>query len=197
MLLDFSKKQPWNDVAKMSDEEVFSLSQKDPQYFAPLVDRYQDAFVRKAIGILKNKDDAYDVVQETFVRIYAGSKTFVKKEGASFKSWAYTILINQCCTLYQKKKRASLAFFDLDEEWTEYVPDKAQLREHEQKLTREYTLSLVSRLPTLLKKMVMLHFIDDIPQKEIAEAEGVPSGVIRARIHRAKQELRKISLKFL
>ena len=48
----------------LPDEEILRISLKDPSYFAILVDKYQTPFIRKAIGIVRNKDEAEDIVQE-------------------------------------------------------------------------------------------------------------------------------------
>ena len=184
--------EPIEDLKALSDAAVLALSLKKSHAFAEIVGRYERAFVRKALSILGNEDDAYDVVQETFVRIYAAASRYEEQAGASFKSWAYTILVNQCYTAYAKAKKRRTVSFEQEPELLEVIPDEAVAQEHESKLTREYVLRLVSKLPELLRRAVTLHFLEGKPQKEVAELEGVSNNVIRARIHRAKKELRKI-----
>jgi RNA polymerase sigma-70 factor (ECF subfamily) len=179
---------------KWSDEEVFIQSLQEPDMFAEVVDRYNRAFLRKAKEILKDEDEAYDAVQEAFVRMYASARKYRAQQNASFKAWAYKILVNQCFTLYQKNRKNSLRQVSLDDDGGEDVPDQKELDSYDQKLTKEYVLSLVSRLPTLLARTVNLYFIEGLPQKEIAERENVSPEAIRIRIHRAKKELRQIAL---
>src|SRR3989344_4941383 len=88
-------------TVKISDETVFLASLRDPERFSEIVDRYQTAFLRKAMEILGDENDAYDIVQEAFVRIYSAAKQYRKLEGVAFKSWAYKVLMNQCFTMYQ------------------------------------------------------------------------------------------------
>ena len=78
----------------LKDEEILAASLEKPAFFKILVDRYQEAFLRKALSILRRQEDAEDIVQETFVKIYFNGKKFKKMEGIEFKSWAYKILIN-------------------------------------------------------------------------------------------------------
>ncbi len=184
------------DNGQLADEEVLFASINNPNLFSSIVERYQEAFLRKAKTIL-SEDDAYDAVQETFVRIYASAKKFTVQEGASFKSWGYKILVNQCFTAYAKRKKDSSRRFDIDQELMEAFPDKSEIESFDQKLTKEYVLQLVSKLPIMLGRVVRLYFLEEIPQKEIAEMEGVTNEVIRTRIHRAKKELKKISLEVL
>ena len=72
----------------ISDEAIFLASLRDPDRFSEIVDRYQAAFIRKAKDILRDENDAYDAVQEAFVRIYSAAKQYRKMEGVAFKSWA-------------------------------------------------------------------------------------------------------------
>ena len=183
-----SKEQAKN----LPDSEVLSMSLDNPAVFEELVDRYQRAFVRKALSILKNEDDAYDVVQETFVRIYTSGRKFKVQEGAFFASWAYKILVNQCYTAYKKKHTREYVSFEADPELAEILPDWKGVESHENKLTQEYVMSLVSKLPLLLRRAVVSYFIEGKPQQDIAESEGVSNEVVRARIHRAKKELKKL-----
>jgi len=178
----------------MTDDEVFIASLRDPEQFGEIMNRYQAPFLRKAKEILKDEDEAYDAVQEAFVRIYSAAKKYRKQEGASFKAWAYKVLVNQCFTLYKKKKRERTFTVQVEEEFAQSFPDQYEIDSYERKLTKEYVLSLVSKLPKLLGKIVTLHFIDEIPQKDIAEKEGISHEVVRARIHRAKKQLREMNI---
>ena len=176
-----------------SDEQILALSRSQPSAFEELVRRYQRAFVRKATNILRDEEDAHDAVQEAFVRIYMAAGRFAKREGASFSSWAYTILVNQCYTAYRKKHRRELVSLEAVPELAEVIPDRAALEEIERFHARDQAMSLISRLPALLRRTALLHFIDGVPQKEMAAREGVSGSVIRTRLHRARKELTKLS----
>jgi RNA polymerase sigma factor (sigma-70 family) len=128
------------------------------------------------------------------VRIYTAAKRFKTQEGASFSSWAYTILVNQCYTAYRKKQRTDAVSLDLEPEFAEIIPDRRGIQAFEDKLSADHVMRLLSKLPVILRRAVQAHFIDGLPQKQIAEQEGVSHGVIRQRIHRAKRELRKIDM---
>src|SRR5580704_9150657 len=88
-----------------SDEEILALSAAHPSLFALIVRKYEEAFMRKARGIVRGDEAAEDVVQEAFTKIYLNAAKFQKQEGAQFSSWAYRILINTALTHYAKKKR--------------------------------------------------------------------------------------------
>lgn len=174
------------DTQTMGDAELLAISKADPKAFEVLVNRYQRQFVRKAVSILRNEEDAADAVQEAFVRIYMAGHRYKVQEGASFSSWAYTILINQCYTSYRKKHKHELISIDFVPELVEVLPDQAAIEELEHSYIRDQLVSLVSRLPVMLRRVVELHFIEGLPQKVVAEQEGISNAVVRTRIHRAK-----------
>lgn len=177
-----------------SDEEILALSINNPDLFSVLVDRYEDAFIRKANQIVRNNPDAvYDIVQDAFVKIYLNAGKFKVQEGATFKSWGYKILINTCFTKYQKLKGEAVFLQDLDPEIAELIPSKYEANSFEQKLDTDYVLSLISRLPVILGRVLKLYSVDGKSQKDIAKIEGISLGAVRARIHRAKKEIKKIS----
>lgn len=182
------------DIRSLADADILKLSLEHPELFRELVDRYQRAFVRKALSILGNEEDAHDVVQETFVRIYAHGKKFEPRAGASFSSWAYAILVNQAYTLYRKNKKLREASVPLEEDAFETIPDRGAALDHERKLSADHAAYLISKLPALLRRTVTLRFVEGKAQKDIAEIEGVSVGVVKTRIHRAKKALKDLTL---
>lgn len=180
----------------LSDEEILYRSIENPSYFAEIVDRYQTALLRKANMMLRNEENAEDAVQEAFVKIYANAARFKEVPGATFKSWAYKILVNTCLTLLKKNKREKEVFVALDPELAEVIADPIDLSYIDKKLSTDHLMSLVSRLSETLRRTVTWHTIDDLSYQEIAEKEGITEGVVRARMHRAKKELKKINESF-
>ena len=177
------------------DEEILTESVTNPDAFSLLVDRYQEAFLRKANQIILNDPEtARDIVQEAFVKIYLNAARFKVQEGATFKSWGYKILINTCFTKYKKLKNERVFLNDLDLEIQELVPSKAEIDSFEQKLDTDYVLSVISKLPVILGRVLRLWSVEGKSQKDISKIEGISLGAVRARIHRAKKEIKKMNL---
>ena len=181
-----------NEYRTKADEDVLSASFKHPYLFEILVERYEEAFIRKAKSVVRNDEVAQDIVQDTFVKIYLYGKKFRPVEGARFSSWAYKVLMNVCFNWYKKIKREKQFFDALDEDMEAVLPhdDKA---EKAQKLDRDYLESLFGRLPETFARILRLYVIEEKDYKEIATVEGVSEGAIKTRMHRARNELRKIS----
>jgi RNA polymerase sigma-70 factor (ECF subfamily) len=174
-----------------SDEEVLLLSLSQPALFALLVRKYEEPFMRKAMGIVRGREEAQDVVQETFTKIYLAASRFKKQEGASFSSWAYRILINTALTHYARLKRRGVHTAELDDEIWALIPDRS-LRQFEKKELEDVVASVLSRMSPVFAAALSAFFIDGKSQEEIARAEGVSVGAIKTRVHRAKSEFRKI-----
>lgn len=177
---------------ELSDEEVLMRAITHPFLFSVLLERYQDAFLRKAEGVLHNREEAEDTVQETFMKIYQYASRFKPKEGASFKSWGYKILMNTAFTRYQKLRRDRGATVALDPEFYEMLPDKSV--NHLSSLeVSDYLVSILSRLPDHLSRALRLHFLEGKSQEEIAKIEGTSVGAVKTRVHRAKKAFKKES----
>ncbi len=174
-----------------SDEEILALSVSHPSLFALLVRKYEEAFLRKAMGIVREREEAEDIVQEAFTKIYLNAKKFKVVEGAQFSSWGYRILINTALTHYAKRKRRGGAEFGLDEEIWALIPDK-NLRQFEKKELIDLVASVLSRMPEPMARALSFFFIEGKTQEEIAKKEGLSVGAVKTRVHRAKAEFKKV-----
>ncbi len=174
-----------------TDEELLSASISHPSLYALLVRKYEQPFMRKALGIVRVKEEAEDVVQEAFTKIYINAAKFKKQEGASFSSWGYRILINTALTHYQKQKRQGGRQVELDEEIWALIPDK-NMRQFEKKEFMDEVASVLSRLPEPFARALNAFFIEGKSQEEMATEEGVSVGAIKTRVHRAKKEFKKV-----
>lgn len=180
----------------LKDEKVLAAAMEKPALFKILVDRYQEPFLRKALNILRNREEAEDLVQETFVKIYFNGKKFKKIEGIEFKSWAYKILVNAAISRYRQiSKRWQMESTDpldleLASERNPSTEKTVLLRE-----TRSITADLISHLPKPLARLVSLYYIEDKSYKEIAKEESVTIPALKMKLFRAKKLLKSLSKK--
>ena len=177
-----------------SDEALLARSQSEPQCFATIITRYEDAFWRKGRRIISDENLLADVIQDAFVKIYLNAGKFRSQTGATFRSWAYRIFINTCFSAYKQQKREREFIATLDPELLALAPDEKTLL-HESRWAFDDLLVLISRLPKLLGRVAQLHLIEGRTQAEVAKIEGVTIGAVRTRLHRAKQALRALVLK--
>ncbi|MDB5225580.1 MAG: sigW3 [Candidatus Adlerbacteria bacterium] len=179
------------EARERSDEELLALSVSHPSLFALLVRKYEEPFLRKARGIVLDPQEAEDVVQEAFTKIYLNAGKFKVVEGAQFSSWGYRILINTALTHYAKRKKEWGREAQLDEEIWALIPDR-NLRQFEKKELEDVVASVLSRMPAAMARALASFFIDGRTQEEIAQAEGLSVGAVKTRVHRAKAEFKRI-----
>ncbi|VAW32531.1 hypothetical protein MNBD_CPR01-213 [hydrothermal vent metagenome] len=174
----------------ISDVEILRRSRREPALFEILVKRYEIPFLRKARKIVYTKEDAEEVVQDAFTRIYLYADSYKNKEGATFASWAYTILTRVALTRYAKLKRASERFSVLNTEHYESFPDMLADSFVEKISLRNELIYALSKLPETASRMLRLQFLEGKTQEEIASDEGVSVSAVKTRVHRAKKILK-------
>lgn len=183
------------EVAEWSDEQVLAASVREPDCFVYIVRRYEEPLKRKARKVLYREEDVEDVVQEVFTKMYLHAHRFQKVEGACFKSWAYTILMNTALTKYRKVMRDLGRTAELTPEHYESLPDDVHEESFRLELS-DYVISIFAKMPENLARVLELHFVKGLPQQQIAETEQVSVGAIKTRVHRAKAQFRELAEKY-
>ncbi len=179
------------DINALSDAEVIVRVTKEPELFSVLVRRYEVPLLRRARTILFSPEDAEEAVQDAFTKMYLYADKYHPQEGASFSSWAYTILNRVAYTKYrtittERGKRA-----DLLPEHYESLPD-SRAEFLEDLSLRSEVLAALSKLPETAAKILRLQFIEGKSQEEIAEVENLSIPAVKTRIHRAKKLFKQI-----
>ncbi len=177
------------DSENLPDEEVLRLSISKPWLFGILVDRYQSAFLRKAISVVRDKNDAEEIVQDTFTKIYIHANSFTPQDGARFSSWAYRILMNTAFTRYQKLIKEGQRFIALDPDFEQFVGEKTAHSGFEEK--RDGIERVLERLPSHFAQVLRLHYLERWSHEDIAKSLGEKAGTIKVRIFRAKIAFRR------
>ena len=173
------------ELKDLTDEEVLRRSEREPDVFAELVARYEDAFMRKARSILYSKEDAEEVVQDTFTRIYVYANRYRPQEGASFSSWAYAILTRLAFTRYQKLRKHRGRTAPLETETYERLPDESDFRDA--LMVTDEVLVALSKIPEAAARVLTLQFLEGKTQEEIAAVEATSVSAVKTRVHRAKK----------
>lgn len=191
MLADVMSFSNTEDLGALSDVEVLRRSQKEPELFVLLVRRYEAPLLRRAKSILRSHEDAEEAVQDAFTKMYLYADRYEAQEGASFSSWAYTILNRVAYTKYQANKKIRAATAELEPEHYESLPD-ARAEFLEDLSIRNEVLTALAKLPETAARILRLQFIEGKTQEEIAESENLSVPAVKTRVHRAKKEFKKI-----
>ncbi len=176
----------------LKDEEILRLSLDDPSYFSLLVDKYQIPFLRKALGIVHNQQEAEDIVQETFTKIYKYGGKFKKEAGIEFKSWAYKVLMNTSFTHYQKVKKTgeSVEYLDpvLYEDSLEEHQDLGSIQD-----AKAAVKEVIEKMPEHLARVLRLYYLEDKSYVDICKLEKISIPTLKMRLFRAKRLFKKLS----
>ncbi len=144
-----------------------------------------------------NKEDAQDVAQEVFVKIYHNLSQY-NPETASLKTWIYRISINQSLDfLKAKKTKKRFGFITslFHPASDELIKDVAKVSHPgvslEDKESLEELLLIIQALPENQKTAIILSKIEDRPQKEVAEIMNISVKAVESLLQRAKQMIGK------
>lgn len=151
--------------------------------FEKAYDEYADALFRYAFFRVSNREQATDLVQETYTKVWqyaVAGNTIDNWKPLLFKSMSNLVI-----DYYRKKKSASLEM--LEEAGMPEVADEAGTIEKEAEI--RVVLKAVEELDETYRQVILLRFVSDLTPKEIAEIIGENENAVSVRIHRA---LRKV-----
>lgn len=162
--------------------------------FSELVTRHYRRALRVAVGLLKDRHDAEDVLQDAFARVHARLKDF---EGSSaFYTWLYRIVVNLSIDTMRKRRRerrveledetARDALRSGEELWPRYrdhgPDDTAERKELRAKLDRAFR-----DLPEIHQAVIVLRELEGFSYEEIAETLGIKKGTVMSRLFHARR----------
>ena len=171
------------------DEKLILLSQKGKiRAFETLVNKYKKNAYFIALGLVGNSDDALDLSQEAFVRVY---KSLNKYNGTSkFFPWFYTILTNLCKS-HLKKQDVRRRYLN-DELVTERLTHSPESEtESEKEGLKKKLLEEIEKLPYNFKEIIVLKHFRGLSYKEISETLGIPIGSVMSRLYYARKKLKE------
>ena len=156
--------------------------------FEPLVRRYQNAAFAVALGYLRDRTDAEDVVQDAFVSAFC--KLSQLKDPAVFGSWFHRIVVNRCKEWVRRKRVSRLVHVDPD---AEHIRDELPLAD---RIHRKYIENLeiwdeVEQLPEHYRQVVTLYYYTGFSHKEIAAFLEIPESTVRGRLYQSRIRLRR------
>lgn len=172
--------------------EALSGSQKA---YRVLTDRHKIAVYHIIFKIVKNKDTANDLTQETFMKAFASLASY--RSEYRFSTWLYKIAAN-CSIDFLRKKRINALSLDQSIETKDgsvaiEVPDHSYNPEQElERKQQAFSIDeAIATLPEKYREVIVYRHKDDKSYEEIAEMLDIPVGTVKARIFRARELLKK------
>ncbi|WP_339276448.1 sigma-70 family RNA polymerase sigma factor [Paenibacillus sp. FSL W8-0426] len=168
------------------DELVRRIVAGEKQLFAIIVDRYKNKVFGLLRGMGASHQDAQDLAQDVFIRVYRYLAT--RREGSSFSAWIYTIAVNRMRDFIRQQKPVMVAdALELVEAAEEGTPEKTVLQ---QEMKREIVQQL-DRLPEAYRLVLLLKYTNELSYEEIARITGMNQLQVRNALYRGKKALRK------
>jgi RNA polymerase sigma-70 factor, ECF subfamily len=179
------------------DRELIESAQKgDKLAFRRLVERHQRRAFAIAMGLVRDENDARELVQEAFLRVHRGLSAF--QGGSSFFTWLYRIITNLAIDLMRKPGRRDV---ELDEE---RASDEESDFPLVSRIDGADPLDVIRRreiaariqtalqaLPDYHRGVILMREVEGMSYEEIAEAMGVSKGTIMSRLFHARQKLQR------
>ena len=170
-------------------ELVRRVRQGDEAAFRRVVDIHGPRLYLLAMSMLGNREDAQDVVQETFVGAFRGLRGFQGR--STVKTWLTRILMNNVANLRRSRHlRKTVPLGEAEEQLGEALAELAT--ETGRADVRMDIAAVLSRLPQEHREVIVLREIQSMTYDEIAAALGVPRGTVESRLFRARQKLKEI-----
>ncbi len=162
--------------------------------------KYIDSLFNVAMRMTRNKDDAEDLVQETYLKMHRFLHTF--NEGSNLKAWLFKILRNTFINLYRKKIREPQEIhYGNNEEF--YLFNRITADRADDKFLGKGTIGIeeyleeeikyaLDNLPLAFREVVLYSDVEGLSYEEISGIVGCPIGTVKSRLYRARRALQKL-----
>jgi len=176
-------------VQQISREIISRCKLKDLVAFQKLVEHYQSFAYTLAFRLVCNDDDAKDVVQESFIRIWKHIPEFDSNN--QFSTWLFKIVTNLCYDhLKSKKRRNSLSIDDLKSTAFNFLSDKDLEENFVNQNLIQVIESLANQLTPKQRIVFILRDLQDLETDEIADILNMDAGKIKSNLYYARQNIR-------
>lgn len=182
-----------------TDEElVLKIQNGDRAAFEQLYWRYKDRVLGVVYGVVHNRQDALEITQEVFVRIYKNIDKY--QPGTRFFTWVYRISYNLAVDKYRRKKTAREVEFNNDFQKNFSQPDDVMPpslglnpeKACERAELREMLTSAMDSLPEKQRTIITLREVDGLSYEEIANTLDIQIGTVMSRLHYARLRLQSV-----
>jgi RNA polymerase sigma-70 factor (ECF subfamily) len=166
--------------------------------FEPLVEKYRQRVWRLAYNVLRDREEAWDVAQEAFIKAYQALPSF--RGQSAFYTWLYRITMNVAADRARSRAAQGRAFGTErvpEEDWERVITDPnpseaspadaASRREERGKIMRA-----LDQLSEDHRRIIMLGDLEGLSYREIAETLEIPMGTVMSRLHNARKKLRDV-----
>lgn len=175
-----------------SDEDLVALSLQNRDFFAYIVDRYEEKlfrYIRRVTNV--REEEISDILQDVFIKVYENLNDY--DSALSFSSWIYRITHNQVVDTYRKNKaRPQGNYIDVDDSVLEsFSNDFDFVKDLDLQYLKKEIKNILNNLDLKYKEVLILKFFENKDYKEISDILKKPMGTVATLISRAKEQFKK------
>jgi RNA polymerase sigma-70 factor, ECF subfamily len=159
----------------------------DDTSFALLVDKHKTMAYNIAFRILKSREDAEEIAQDSFLKAYHSLREF--KRESKFSTWLYRIIYNNCISRIRKKKLDIHSYDDEEYEWMEPAETARELEKLHGLEQKKYVNEALNKLPGEDATVVSLFYMNESSVEEISEITGLSQSNVKVKLYRARKKL--------
>jgi len=160
--------------------------------FEKVFQQHKDMVLKTAYLIVGNVQEAEDILQEVFMKVYEAAGTFDPQKG-SMSTWLHRITVNQCISQKRKKRAVSYSSEEMEERGFE-LADKSNELPEEMALKSEEVASMwqaVKSIDAKHRAVLALRYFNEFSYDEIAQTLNIPLGTVKSRLNVAIKNLRR------
>lgn len=156
----------------------------ETQNFSHLVDKYKDVVFSIAIKVLRNREDAEELAQESFIKAFKSLHTF--KGNARFSTWLYRITYNNCISEIRKRK---MKFVSADDVQLPDEPEEMNFDGIPAENRAKFVKAALDKLPHDEYTLILLYYFEDKTIDEIALITKMTDSNVKVKLFRARKKL--------
>lgn len=178
-------------MQELSDKELVEKAKKgDDNAFEQLLFRYEKQIFGYLLRFVNQKENAEDVTQETFIKVYRSLATFDPEY--KFKTWLYTVATHTAYDWLRKAKRNhELFIIDDPENEFETIDESTAYNDLEMKENKELIDNAIQKIKPAYQTVIQMFYRDELSYEEIAQVLNLPLNTVKTHLSRAKKALSK------
>lgn len=186
-----AKASSYQNMTKLSDQHyIDEIIGGNSNAFAVLVDRYKDLIFSLALKMVKNREEAEEVAQDTFIKVFNSLEKF--KGESKFSTWIYKVAYNTCLDRIKKNKKdeGNINIDDFSEHLVKTMENAlGKMIDEERKKSIQDCLNL---LPSDEGFLLTLFYFEDQSLEEIAKIMNITANNVKVKLYRSRQKLTSI-----
>jgi RNA polymerase sigma-70 factor, ECF subfamily len=178
-----------------TDEElVAAVLAGDRERFGDLIERYQARLVNYLFRLVRSADDAHDLAQEVFVKVYQVLDRYDPQY--RFSTWLFRVAQNAAIDQIRRRRLRVVSLSQEDQEgegrdWDLPAPERGPYGELRNRERAEAIQEAIDSLPWEYRELILLRHMGELPYEDIAQMKRMPLGTVKNKLFRGRQMLKE------